>query len=86
MLASRVACPVAGCARLLAFQPRGLSETPLYRESSFAIGPAFTAAEPLTLLILELVLERLPALFRNEECLSGGVGAVVHEAASDKAI
>ena len=81
MFASRAACPISGTIFLLAFQPKGRSETPLYKENSRGLsisyvefifdGAYFSFLEPL----------------HKDDVLGGGVGAgaVVTEVAKDKA-
>lgn len=73
MFASRAACPTSGTIFLLAFQPKGRSETPLYKENSRGLSIAY--------------LSLVGPLCCKDESLGGGVGAgaVVTEVAKDKA-
>jgi hypothetical protein len=82
MFASRAACPISGTIFLLAFQPIGRSETPLYKENSRGLSISYIEfiSDGAWLLFLE-------PLCRKDEALGGGVGAgaVVTEVAKDKA-
>ncbi len=82
MFASRAACPISGTTFLLAFQPKGRSETPLYNENSR--GLYISSVEFIFDGVYLLVLE---SPRREDEVLGGGVGAgaVVTEVAKDKA-
>jgi hypothetical protein len=80
MFASRAACPISGTIFLLAFQPKGRSETPLYKENSRGLFISYIEfiSDGSCLLFLE-------PLCRKDETLGGGVGvgAVVTEEAKD---
>jgi hypothetical protein len=82
MFASRAACPISGTIFLLAFQPNGRSEIPLYKENSRGLSISYIAFsfDIACLLFLE-------PLRRKDDVLRGGVGAgaVVTEVAKDKA-
>jgi hypothetical protein len=82
MFASRAACPISGTIFLLAFHPKGRSETPLYKENSrgLSISSIEFISDAASLLFLE-------SLRRNDDVFGGGVGAgaVVTEVAKDKA-
>jgi hypothetical protein len=76
------ACPISGTIFLLAFQPRGRSETPLYKENSRGLSISYTefVSDGACLLFLE-------PLRCEDDVLGGGdeAGAVVTEVAKDKA-
>jgi hypothetical protein len=82
IFASRAACPISGTIFLRAFQPKGRSETPLYKENSRGLSISYVAfiSDGSYLLLPE-------PLCRKDEVLGGGVGAgaVVTEVAKDKA-
>lgn len=82
IFASRAACPTSGTTFLLAFQPKGRSETPLYNENSRGLSISyveFTSDGAYSLLV--------ESPHRKDEVLGGGVGAgaVVTEVAKDNA-
>ena len=82
IFASRAACPTSGTTFLLAFQPKGRSETPLYNENSRGLSISYVEfiSGGAYLLLVE-------SPHNKDEVLGGGVGAgaVVTEVAKDNA-
>jgi hypothetical protein len=81
IFASRAACPMSGFTFLLCFQPKGLSDTPLYKENSRGLSISYVEV------ISDCASLSFLGPLHKDEVLRGGIGAgaVVTDVAKDKA-